>query len=315
MAIKNAKISIIGAGFVGSTTAYALMMSGLVSELVIVDVNKDKAKAEALDIAHGTPFVDSVKVIEGEYKDTKDSDIVIITAGAGPKTGETRLDVLNKNLSIFKSIVPNVVKYSPNSILLVVSNPVDILTHITYKLSGFPKERVIGSGTVLDSSRFKYILGQEYDMNPRDLNTYIIGEHGDSQIAAWSLTTVSGMNIETYLEKNENGLDTEKKIEIAENVKKAGFDIVSGKGYTNYGVALAVRRIVEAILRDEETILPVSILLEGEYDIEDVYLGIPSVIGASGVKRVLEVPLAEEEIEGLKKSAEFLKESLEKIAV
>ena len=188
---KTNKISIIGAGFVGSTTAFALMQDGLASEIVIVDINKDKAHAEAMDLAQGAAFVKSVDIKSGDYADTKDSDIVIITAGVGPKPGETRLDIINKNLKIFQSIVPEVVKYSPNSILLVVSNPVDILTYITYKLSGFPKERVIGSGTVLDTSRLKYMLSEHFDIDARNVHTYIIGEHGDSEITAWSLTNIA----------------------------------------------------------------------------------------------------------------------------
>src|SRR3712207_2198557 len=195
---NGVKISIIGAGFVGATAAYAMMMGGIASEMVIVDINKDKAEGEAMDLAHGISFVKPVDIISGTYEDTKDSDIVIITAGAGQKPGETRLDLINKNYNILKGIVPEVAKYSPNSILLVVSNPVDILTYATYKLSGFPKERVIGSGTVLDTSRFRYLLGEHFGIDTRNVHTYILGEHGDSEIAAWSLTNVAGVPVEEY---------------------------------------------------------------------------------------------------------------------
>lgn len=312
---KGIKISIIGAGFVGSTTAYALMMEGLASEIVIVDINKEKAKGEAMDIAHGVSFVKPVSVISGDYKDTKDSDIVIITAGAGPKPGETRLDLINKNYKIFKGIVPEVVKYSPKSILLVVSNPVDVLTYVTYKLSGFPKERVIGSGTVLDTSRFRYLLGEHFNIDVRNVHTYILGEHGDSEIAAWSLTNVAGISVEDYCNNICKGCDGNFKKRIPEEVKNAAYEVLDRKGYTSYAIALAVRRIVEAIIRDEDSILTVSTLLNGEYGIDDIYMGIPSIIGETGIKKVLQVKLSDDEEKQLIESAKVLKENLGKIHI
>lgn len=312
---KGTKVSIIGAGFVGSTTAYALMMEGLASEIVIVDINKDKALAESMDLSHGASFVKPVEVKAGDYSDTSDSDIVIITAGVGPKPGETRLDIINKNLSVFKSIVPEVVKYSPNSILLVVSNPVDVLTYITYKLSGFPASRVIGSGTVLDTSRFRYMLGKHFEIDARNIHTYIMGEHGDSEIAAWSITSIAGMSVDQYCSKVCRDCEGEFKYNIAEDVKNAAYEILNKKGYTNYAVALAIRRIVEAILRDEDAILTVSSLLNGEYGIEGIYMGIPTVVGASGSKKKLEVPLDDRELKELKSSASVLKEYLDKAKI
>lgn len=312
---KGTKISIIGAGFVGSTTAYALMMEGLASEIIIVDINKDKALAEAMDLSHGTSFVKPVEVRSGEYSDTKDSDIVIISAGIGPKPGETRLDIINKNLNVFKAIIPEVVKYSPNSILLVVSNPVDILSYITYKLSGFPASRVIGSGTVLDTSRFRYLLGKHFDIDARNIHTYILGEHGDSEIAAWSLTNIAGMNVDEYCDLICKKCNGEFKKEIALDVKNAAYEILNRKGYTNYAVALAIRRIVEAILRDENAILTVSSLLTGEYGIEGIYMSVPAVVGSTAVKRRLEVTLSSEESDKLKKSAEVLKDYIQKAGI
>lgn len=309
---RTNKISIIGAGFVGSTTAYALMLDGLASEIIIVDINKDKAEAEAMDLSHGAAFVKAVDIRAGEYKDTADSDIIIITAGVGPKPGETRLDIINKNLNIFKQIVPEVVKYSPNSILLVVSNPVDILTYITYKLSGFPKNRVIGSGTVLDTSRLKYMLSEHFELDARNVHTYIIGEHGDSEIIAWSLTNIAGMDADSYCETVCKNCDKSFKTEMPKQVKNAAYEIINKKGYTNYAVGLAVTRICEAILRDENSILTVSSLFEGEYEIEDVYLAMPTVITRNGAKKILEVPLVEEEYSKLKESAEILKAHLSK---
>jgi L-lactate dehydrogenase len=308
--MKNAgaKISIIGSGFVGSTTAFALMTGGLASKIVIVDINKNKAEGEAMDLSHGASFVKPVEVTAGEYIDTMDSDIIIITAGAAQKTGETRLDLIGRNLSIFKSIIPEIVKYSPNSILLVVSNPVDILTYITYKLSGFPKERVIGSGTVLDTSRLKYVLGQNFHIDIRNIHTYIMGEHGDSEIATWSLTNIAGMSLDEFCANLCTECGKNKKKEIHESVKNAAYEVIKKKGATYYAVALAIKRIVEVILRDENSILTVSALLSGEYGIDDIYLGIPSIVGTSGIKKILEVPLNFEELKNLKDSADTLKE-------
>lgn len=313
MQIKKIKISIIGAGFVGATTAYALMFGGLASEIVIVDLNKEKAVGEAMDLSHGVSFLSPVDIKAGDYSDTKDSDIVIITAGAAQKEGETRLDLINRNYNIFKSIIPEIVKYSPNSILLVVSNPVDILTYITYKLSGFPKERVIGSGTVLDTSRFKYLLSEHLNIDARNIHAYIMGEHGDSEIATWSSTSVAGMNINNYCENICNGCCGFAKYDILTQVKNAGYELIKRKGSTNFAVALAIKKIVEAILRDENSILTVSSLLEGQYGISDIYLGVPSVVGSSGVKKILETPLNEEELQKLRESATTLKKYTEAI--
>ena len=255
MMINGNKISIIGAGFVGSTTAFALMNSALASEIVIVDINKDKAEGEAMDLAHGESFVRPINITSGEYADTKDSDIVIITAGVGQKPGQTRLDCVSKNLKIFKSIVPEIVRFSPNSILLVVSNPVDILTYITYKLSGFPSNRVIGSGTVLDTSRFKYLLSKHFEVDSRNIHTYIMGEHGDSEIATWSLTSIAGMNVDEFCEVCTEKCGGAMKLNIFKEVKEAAYSIIKKKGATYYAVALAIRRIVEAILINENSIL------------------------------------------------------------
>ncbi|KGM95797.1 lactate dehydrogenase [Clostridium botulinum] len=311
---KKTKISIIGAGFVGSTTAYALMMSSLVSELVIVDINKDRATGEAMDLAHGVSFVSPVNIYAGDYSDTKDSDIVIITAGAAQKPGETRLDLINKNFNIFKSIIPEITKYSPNSILLVVSNPVDILTYITYKLSGFPKERVIGSGTVLDTSRFRYLLSEHFDIDARNIHTYIMGEHGDSEIATWSTTTVAGMDIQEYCDNFCHQCDGLQKYDIENSVKNAAYEVIEKKGATYYAIGLAVKRIVDAILRDENSILTVSSLLDGQYGLNDIYLGIPSIVGSTGIKKALEVSLDETESTKLINSANTLKQYIDKLS-
>jgi L-lactate dehydrogenase len=307
MAINNAKISVIGAGFVGSTTAYALTLQNAAAEIVLVDINEAKSKAEALDIAHATSALGDIEVRPGNYKETKDSDIVIITAGIGPKPGETRLDIVNKNLKVFKSMMPEIVKYSPNAILLVVSNPVDILTYMTYKLSGFPKNRVLGSGTVLDTLRLKYTIEKKYDIDSKDIDTLIIGEHGDSQVALWSQTNIHGININSYFKAVDREFHKDVRKEIAEAVKEAGYDIIQGKGYTNFGVAIAVTRIAKAILNDENALLPVSSLYTGEYGIEDIYLGAPCMVGRMGVRRIFQIPIDEDELTQLKASADNLK--------
>lgn len=312
---KNTKISIIGAGFVGSSIAFAIMNGGLASEIIIVDVNRDKAEGETMDLAHGAAFVKPVDIRSGDYKDTKNSDIIIITAGAAQKQGETRLDLITKNYNIFKSITPEVVKYNPNAILLVVSNPVDVLTYITYKFSGFPKERVIGSGTVLDTSRFRYMLSEHFEIDTRNIHTYIMGEHGDSEIATWSLTNIAGMDVNEYCKVSCKKCDGSLKYEIYKYVKNAAYEIIKKKGATYYAVSLAVRRIVEAILRDENSILTTSSFLDGQYNVSDIYIGVPSIIGSTGVKRILEVPLNTEEKLQFQNSAKELKESLNSINI
>ena len=315
MKTKGNKISIIGAGFVGSTTAFALMTSGLASEIVIVDINKEKAEGEAMDLSHGAPFVRPIDITSGEYSDTKDSDIIIITAGIGPKPGDTRLTCISKNLKVFQSIIPEVVKFSPNSILVIVSNPVDILTYIAYKLSGFPSNRVIGSGTVLDTSRLKYILSQRFEVDARNIHTYIMGEHGDSEIATWSLTSIAGMNVDEYCDICSEKCDEEMKFNIHNDVKRAGYNVLEKKGATYYAVALAIKRIVEAILSNENSILTVSSLLKGEYGIQEVYMGVPTILGREGVKKILQVKLNEDENNQLVESSKVLKSVIKDLKI
>ena len=310
--MKTSKISIIGSGFVGSTTAFAIMDSGLASDIVLVDVNRDKSEAEAMDLTHGAAFVKTVNITAGLIEDTNDSDLIIITAGIGPKPGETRLDILNKNIPIFKDIVPKLVQFSPNAIFLVVSNPVDILSYITFKFSGLPSHRVIGSGTVLDTSRFKSILSKQFEVDARNIHAYIIGEHGDSEIAAWSTIKIAGMSIEEYCMLDKLEFNDDFKDYITNEVKHAAYEIINRKGYTNYAVALAVRRITEAILGDEQSILTVSGLLDGENNIDDVYMAMPCIVGRSGIRKIIPIPLSTDESEKLMHSAVLLKDIIKK---
>lgn len=305
--MKTNKISIIGAGFVGSTSAFALMEAGLAGEIVLVDVNKEKAEAEAMDLTHGAAFVKTVIVKAGTVEDTADSDLIIITAGIGPKPGESRLDILQKNIPIFKEMVPQLAAASPKSIFLVVSNPVDILSYLTYKYSGFEARRVIGTGTVLDTSRFKSALSKRFDVDARNIHAYIIGEHGDSEIAAWGITKIAGMSIPEFCDTVTDRCELGFKENILKQVRSAAYEIINRKGYTNYAVALSVRRIVEAILGNEQSILTLSSLFEGEEGIRDVYLSMPCIVGSEGIRQILPIPLTDAELSDLQRSASILK--------
>lgn len=305
---KYNKVSVIGAGFVGSASVFALMQSGIASQIVLVDVNKQKAEGEIMDLAHGAAFIKSVDLKAGDYKDTADSDVVVITAGAGQKIGETRLDLINKNVEIFKMMIPKIARYSPNAILLVVSNPVDILTYVTYKLSGFPAKRVIGSGTVLDSSRLKYEISKEFDIDARAIHSYIIGEHGDSEFPVWSAAFIGALSFNDYC--SMNGLDEKNlKEKFAQNVRDAAYQIIEKKGYTNYAIGMAVNRIVEAILRDEKSILTVSTY----NSIDDVYYSAPNVVGKDGQVIKICPNLSQLETSQLENSKKVLKEVLSQI--
>lgn len=301
------KISIIGAGFVGATTAYALMNSGIATDICIYDINMEKALGEVMDLVHGTSFVKPVNIYAGGLSETKDSDIVIITAGAPQKPGETRLDLIDKNYKIFQGFIPEVAKLSPDAILLVVSNPVDVLTYITYKLSGFPKERVIGSGTVLDTSRLKYVLGKYFDVNNNNIHGYVIGEHGDSEVVTWSKSRIGVEELDNYAKQTNLDWDAEIKNVIENDVKNAAYEIISRKKATYFAIGLAINRIVEAIFRDENSILTVSSLFEGQYDIEDMYLAIPTIVNSNGAKQIIKIELSENEEKKLKESASILK--------
>ena len=269
---NNRKVAIVGCGFVGSATAFALMQSELFTEMVLIDVDRDRAEGEALDIAHGMPFAGPMNIYAGDYDDAADAAIIIVTAGANQQPGETRLDLVHKNVRIFKSIIPEIAQRDYQGILLVVSNPVDILTHVALKLSGMPENRVIGSGTVLDTARFKYILGEHLGVDPRNVHARIIGEHGDSEIAAWSTANVSGIPVNDFCELRGHFDHDESMQRIAEDVKNSAYEIIAKKKATYYGIAMSVKRICEAIVRDEKPILPVSNFQRGVHGLHDVVL-------------------------------------------
>lgn len=304
--INSRKAAIIGCGFVGSASAFALMQSGLFSELVLIDADKDRAEGEALDISHGLPFSKPMQLYAGDYQDISDASVVIVTAGAGQKPGETRLDLVKKNVAIFKSIIPEIAKYNQGGIILVVANPVDILTYVAKSLSGFPSNRVFGSGTVLDTARLKYLLGEHLEVDSRTIHAFIIGEHGDSEIAAWSSANVSGVPLYKFCEMRGHHDHETANQEIAESVKNSAYEIIEKKKATYYGIAMSVKRICEAIVRDEKSILPVS-SIQTDSELGGVALSMPAIIGKHGVEGLIPIELNEQERADLKKSADTLK--------
>ena len=302
------KVAIIGCGFVGSSTAFALMESGLFSEIVLIDVDHSRAEGEAMDISHGVPFVKPMKIYAGDYDDIVDASIIIISAGAAQKPGETRLQLVQKNVGIFKTIIPEISRRKCEGVILVVSNPVDILTYVAQKLSGFPVHRVIGSGTVLDTARLKSRLSEHLDVDARTVHAFIIGEHGDSELAAWSSAAVSGVPLSKFCEMRGHFNHDESERHIQEMVKNSAYEIIERKKATYYGVAMAVRRICEVIARDEKSILSVSSLMEGQYGLRDICLSMPTIVGADGVEEKIPISLDEDEITKLMASAQALKD-------
>ncbi len=309
--VNNRKVAMIGCGFVGAASCYALMQSGMFSEMVLIDSNSDKAEGEALDISHGVPFAKPMKIYAGDYDDIADAAICVVTAGAAQKPGETRLDLVKKNINIFKAIMPQIKEHNFQGILLIVANPVDILTYVAQKLTGLPEARVFGSGTVLDTARFKYLLSGHLGVDSRSIHAFIIGEHGDSEIAAWSSANVSGVPINDFCEMRGHFQHEESMRRIADEVKNSAYEIIEKKGATYYGIGMSVKRICEAITRDEESILPVSVALHGDFGIEGVALSMPAIVGKHGVEGLVPIKLSTEELAKLQESAATLKAVLD----
>lgn len=305
--LNHRKVAVVGCGFVGAASAFSLMPSGLFSEMVLLDADRNKAEGEALDIAHGIPFARQMKIYAGGYDDIMDAAIIIVTAGANQKPEETRLDLVHKNVGIFKSIIPQIAERNYQGILLIVSNPVDILTYAALKLSGFPENRVIGSGTVLDTARLKYKLGEHLSVDSRSVHAFIVGEHGDSEIAVWSSANVSGIPLDNFCEMRGHFDHEASTRRIAEDVKNSAYEIIAKKRATYYGIAMSVKRICEAIVRDEKSILPVSNMMHGEYGIDQVVLSMPAIIGKDGIETQVPISMNEAEQEKLKASADTLK--------
>ncbi len=308
-AIDNRKIAIIGTGMVGSTIAYTLMEQGLFSEIVLVNAHRERAEGEAMDINHAMTFLSPMNIYAGDYDDIVDASIIIVTAGAGQKVGETRLDLVRKNAAILGGIIPEIARRDYQGILLIVSNPVDILTHVALKLSGFSRCRVFGSGTVLDTARLKYLIGEHLDVDYRGVQSYIIGEHGDSEIPVWSSTCVSGIPLNTFCELRGFHEHQASMQRLAQSVKNSAYEIIKRKKATYYGIAMAVRYICAAIVRNERSVLPVSCHLEGEYGLRDVTLSVPAIVGCSGIQKILPLALDREESAAFAESARILKET------
>ena len=312
---KRDAVAIVGVGAVGATTAYALMNAGAASELILIGRDRDKVTGEVMDLNHGSSFVPPVRIRAGGYEDCADARVVIITAGVRQEPGESRMDLLERNLEVMSEIIPKVTAYNDDCIIIMVSNPVDALTFAALKKSGIPPGRVIGSGTLLDTSRFRYLLSENCRVATQNVHAYIIGEHGDSEIAAWSATNVAGMPFELFCQGCPCGCTLGDKDEIFQSVKNAAYEIIEKKGATFYAIGLAVRRIVQAILRNENVVLTVSSLMDGQYGVSDVCLSLPSVVDESGVNRVLELQLNDQEVEEFRNSAEALRANLSRVGL
>jgi L-lactate dehydrogenase len=313
MTVNRNKIVIVGAGLVGSSTAFSLITQGICDEVMIIDINRGKAHGEVMDLCHCVEYLNrNVKVSEGEYSDCADADIVIITAGAPPKLGQTRLDTLDLSAKIAKSIVDPIMESGFEGHFIVVSNPVDVIAHYVYKISGLPKNQVIGTGTAMDSARLKYFIGDLCKVDPRSVQAYTMGEHGDSQMCPWSLVTVGGKKFVDIIQDNDEFANVDLD-ELVHRVMRIGFDILEVKGTTCYGIATTVAGIVKAILNDENKIIPVSTLLEGEYGETDVFCGVPVILNRSGVQDVVEAHLTEEELVKLKASVAVIREYTQRI--
>lgn len=305
------KVVLIGTGMVGMSFAYALVnQGGICNELVLIDVNKERANGEAMDLNHGLAFAKSnMRIYAGDYKDCKDADIVVIAAGVAQREGETRLDLLQRNTEVFRSIISPVVKSGFDGIFLVATNPVDIMTRVTYELSRFGASRVIGTGTSLDTARLRYLLGDYFTVDPKNIHAYVIGEHGDSEFVPFSQVMLATKSVTEILADEKNDYKIEDMQSIEEQVRTAAYKIIEAKRATYYGIGMAITRIIKAILGDENSVLTVSAKLCGEYDSKNVFIGVPCIIGRNGVKEIVELSLTDEEKEKFQQSKTILDDS------
>lgn len=314
MFIDRKKVAIVGVGMVGMSFAYALLNQNICDELVLIDINKERARGEAADLSHGLPFApSSMTIYSGEYSDCTDADVVVICAGAPQEQGESRRDLLQKNYKVFKSIVNPIVSSGFNGVFLVASNPVDVMTQVVYSLSGFPAGRVIGSGTTLDSARLKHMMSDYFKVNPRNVHAYVIGEHGDSEFVAWSNAAISVKSLSELSAEKPDLMDDMK--DIAVDVKESAYEIIKAKKATYYGIGMVLARLTRAILFDENSIFTVSTYLKGEYGEKEIYAGVPSVVNRNGVREVLEMKLSQEEQKQFHTSCEILREMKEEIGI
>ena len=307
------KAAIIGCGFVGASIAFRFLQQGLFSKMVLLDMNREKAEGEAMDLSDGLPYGRAMEITAGTYDDIADCGLVVITAGANQKPGETRLDLISRNIKIMEGIIREITARDFGGILLVVSNPVDVLTYAAWKISGYPRERVIGSGTVLDTGRLKQLMGEELGVDSRNVHAFIIGEHGDSELAVWSEANVSGLDLEDFACVRGRCLDAEDFQRLYRQVRDSAYEIIQRKGATYYGIAMAVGRIAECIVKDEHAVLPVSVVLDGQYGLRDLALSIPSIVGRRGLGEILEISLSRQEGEALYASARQLEEVVQSL--
>ncbi len=310
---KSRKVVIVGAGAVGSSFAYALAQKGMADEICLVDANHDLAEGQVLDLAHGLPFYPPVQITVGSKTDYSDASVIVITAGSKQNPGESRLNLLQRNASIIEAIVDDIVGQNSQAILVITTNPVDILTHVALKRSGWTKNRVIGSGTVLDSARFRYLISQYCNVDVGNVHAYILGEHGDSELPAWSMTNVAGVPVDEYAPKQGSGDWHTERERIVREVKESAYHIINYKGATYYAIGMALTRIVGAILQNQQSVLTISTLLDGEYGVKDVCLGVPCVLGQDGVVNIVEASLMRDEQKALEKSANTLQEALKNL--
>jgi len=309
------KVVIVGTGLVGATFGYALLASGLTPEIILIDVNRARAEGEAMDLNHAMPFHRPINIRTGDYPDCAGAAVVVIAAGAAQKPGETRLQLAQRNAEVFRQIVPQVARHAPDTILLIATNPVDPLTYLAWRLSGFPPQRVIGAGTILDTARLRYLLGARYDVDPRSVHAYIVGEHGDSEVALWSSAAIAGMSLQDFCRLTGHTCTEEEEREIFAQVRDAAYHIIELKGATYYAIASGLERIVESILRDQNTVLSVSGLLKDCYGVSDLCLSLPMVINREGISRVLCVPMSQAEQERFRASAQVVRSVVDGLEV
>ncbi|MGC8634070.1 MAG: L-lactate dehydrogenase [Candidatus Limnocylindrales bacterium] len=307
------RVAVVGVGNVGATFAYTLLLSGLATEIVLIDVNRRRAEGEAMDLVHGVPFAPAARVWAGDYEDCAGAAVTVITAGTNQRPGESRLDLSRRNTAIFRQIVPAVAQANPEGIIVVATNPVDVLTYETWRLSGLPPERVIGSGTILDTARFRYLLSEHFSVDSRSVHAYVIGEHGDSEVPVWSLANIAGMRLPAFCASQGRPYEPAAMEEIFRQTRDAAYEIIERKGATYYAIGAGMLRLVEAILRDQRTVLSVSSRVERYYGIGDVSFSLPTVVDRTGVAQPLRLELDEHEQEGLRRSAKILRATIEEV--
>jgi L-lactate dehydrogenase len=307
------RIGIVGAGHVGATFAHALLRSGLAAEIVLLDANRGRAEGEAMDLGHAVPFERPTRIMAGDWADLAGSRVVVIAAGAGQRPGQSRLDLARRNAEVIRDVAPRIAGVSPDTVLVVATNPVDVLTHVALRSSGLPAARVIGSGTLLDTARFRALLAEHFEVDPRSVHAFIVGEHGDSEVPVWSLANIAGMRLREYCEAHHVAYPESEMAAIFERTRDAAYHIIERKGATYFAIASGLVRLVEAIVRDQATVLSVSSLAQGQFGIDDVCISLPAIVGREGVREVLPLTLTPEEIEQLRRSAAVVQATLREV--